>query len=355
MLYRLEDFVSEYEEVATRLSDPAVIADKKEFTDLSKRFKALESLVEVSKEIESIKEDIDTAKLLITGADPQDRELMRVELEDLQIKLENSEKRLSMLLVPADPNDGKNVIVSIRGAEGGEEANLFARVLLEMYLRWVDAKKWKVELLSDVASERGGVEEATFLVKGDDAWRHLKHEAGPHRVQRVPVTESSGRIHTSSAVVTVIPEVEDIEVEINDSDLKIDIYRSSGPGGQSVNTTDSAVRITHLPTGLVVTMQDERSQLQNKLRAMQVLRSRLFAIESDKRNQELSSAKKAQVGTGGRGDKIRTYNYKENRVTDHRISLTLYKLDKILLGDLDELSDALVQAELADQLMESAQ
>ncbi len=353
MLYRLEDFVSEYEEIATRLSDPKVIANKREFAELSKRFKTLESLVEVSKEIESLKEDIDTAKLLITESNPQDRDLMRTELESSQLKLDKANKRLSMLLVPADPNDGRNVIVSIRGAEGGEEANLFARVLLEMYLRWSESRRWKAEVLSDAVSDRGGVEEATFIIKGEDAWRHLKHEAGPHRVQRVPVTESSGRIHTSSAVVTAIPEVEDIEIEVNETDLKIDIYRSSGPGGQSVNTTDSAVRITHLPTGLVVTMQDERSQLQNRIRAMAVLKSRLFALESEKRSQELSNTKKAQVGTGGRGDKIRTYNYKENRVTDHRIGLTLYKLDKIIMGDLDELSEALVQAELAEQLMES--
>ncbi len=350
MLHRLEEFVLEYEEVASRLSDPKIISDKQEFADLSKRFKTLENLVEISREIEALKEDIETAKLLISEATPQDRDLIRSELDSAQTQLQVAEKKLAILLAPKDPNDGRDVIVSIRGAEGGEEANLFARVLLDMYLRWAESRKWKVEILSDIQSERGGVEEATFIVKGEDAWRHFKHEAGPHRVQRVPVTESSGRVHTSSAVVTVVPEASEIEIEVNDSDLKIDIFRSSGPGGQSVNTTDSAVRITHLPTGIVVSMQDERSQLQNRIRAMQVLRSRLYAMESEKRNQELSNTKKAQVGTGGRGDKIRTYNYKENRVSDHRIGLTLYKLDKILLGDLNELSTALVEAELADQL-----
>ncbi len=258
--------------------------------------------------------------------------------------------RLKLLLLPTDPNDGKNVIIEIRGAEGGEEANLFARDLYEMYVRYSERRGLAVETLSTDPSDMGGVNQVTFLVKGVDAWSHLKYEGGPHRVQRVPVTESQGRVHTSSATVTVLPEAEEVDVHIEDKDLKIDVYRSTGPGGQSVNTTDSAVRITHLPTGIVVAMQDEKSQIQNRAKAMQVLRARLLKAEQDRQTAELSSARRSQVGGGGRSEKIRTYNYKENRVTDHRIGLTLYKLDKILLGELDDLVDALMADERTRQL-----
>ena len=252
------------------------------------------------------------------------------------------EEELRLLLVPRDPNAGRNVILEIRGAEGGEEANLFAKDLFDMYSRYAAAKGWKVEVLSSSPSERDGLNEITFLVKGDDAWLRLEHEGGPHRVQRVPVTESQGRIHTSSAAVAVLPEAEEVDVDIDPNDLKIDVYRSTGPGGQSVNTTDSAVRITHLPTGIVVAMQDEKSQIQNRAKAMIVLRSRLLQAEQERQAAELSQQRKSQVGGGGRSEKIRTYNYKENRVTDHRIKLTLHKLDRILMGDLDELTDALM-------------
>jgi len=262
------------------------------------------------------------------------------------------EAELRNLLLPRDPNDGRNVIVSVRGAEGGEEANLFARDLFEMYQRYAERRGFKVEVLGEQDSDLGGIDEVTFSVRGEDAWQRLKHEGGPHRVQRVPQTESQGRVHTSSATVTVLPEADEVEVEIDPNDLRIDVYRSTGPGGQSVNTTDSAVRVTHLPTGLVVSMQDEKSQIQNRARALQVLRARLLKLEQDRQAAEHSKAAREQVGGGGRSEKIRTYNFKENRVTDHRIGLTLHKLDRVLQGDLDELVDALLADERARQLGE---
>jgi peptide chain release factor 1 len=260
--------------------------------------------------------------------------------------------RLRELLVPRDPDDGKNVIVEIRGGEGGEEGNLWAADLFHMYERYAEAHRWKVETLSSQQSDMGGYREITFVVKGDDAWSRLKHEAGPHRVQRVPATESQGRVHTSAATVAVLPEAEEIDVTVDDNDIQTDYYRSSGPGGQSVNTTDSAVRLTHKPSGLVVTCQDEKSQLQNREKAMRILRSRLLELERQRQEDELSAARRSQVKGGGRSDKIRTYNYKENRVTDHRIGLTLHSLDQVLAGQLDPLTDALGAAERAQQLAE---
>jgi peptide chain release factor 1 len=240
--------------------------------------------------------------------------------------------------------------LEIRGAEGGEEANLFAGDLFDMYKRYAERHGWQLEVLSTDPSERGGMNEVTFVVKGEDAWQRLEHEGGPHRVQRVPVTESQGRVHTSSATVTVLPEAEEVEVEIDPGDLRIDVYRSTGPGGQSVNTTDSAVRITHVPTGVVVAMQDEKSQIQNRAKAMRVLRARLLEMERRRQAEEASAQRRSQVGGGGRSEKIRTYNFKENRVTDHRVKLTLHKLDRVLDGDLDEIVDALLMEERERQL-----
>jgi peptide chain release factor 1 len=276
--------------------------------------------------------------------------VLRDEVERAEATIAELTAHLPALLLPKDPNDGRNVIVEIRGAEGGEEANLFARDLFEMYLRYAANRGWRVEVLSEDASERDGLNEAVFVVRGPDAWTRLEHEAGPHRVQRVPVTESKGRVHTSSATVTVLPEAEEVDVAIDPNDLKIDVYRSTGPGGQSVNTTDSAVRITHIPTGIVVAMQDEKSQIQNRAKAMVVLRSRLLKAEQDRRSAELATQRKSQVGGGGRSEKIRTYNFRENRVTDHRVNLTLHKLDQVLAGDLDELIDALMSDKRARQL-----
>jgi peptide chain release factor 1 len=272
------------------------------------------------------------------------------EIEGVERRLAELEDEIKVLLLPHDPNDGRNVIVEIRGAEGGEEANLFARDLYDMYSRYAERTGLKAEVLSSDPSPMGGYNEIMLLVKGSEAWTRLKHEGGPHRVQRVPVTESQGRVHTSSATVTVLPEAEEVEVQIEEKDLRVDVYRSTGPGGQSVNTTDSAVRVTHLPSGIVVSMQDEKSQIQNRAKAMQVLRARLLKAEQDRQSAELSQQRRSQVGGGGRSEKIRTYNYKENRVTDHRIGLTLYKLDKVLMGELDEIVDALLADERARQL-----
>jgi peptide chain release factor 1 len=281
------------------------------------------------------------------------REYLSGEIDAKEALLTELDERLRELLVPSDPNDGKNVIIEIRGGEGGEEGNLWAADLFHMYERYADLHRWKIEVLNSQPSDMGGFREITFVAKGDDAWARLKYEAGPHRVQRVPVTESQGRVHTSAATVAVLPEAEEIDIDIDPNDLEIDVYRSSGPGGQSVNTTDSAVRITYKPTKLVVTCQDEKSQLQNKEKAMRILRSRLYEAERERQEEELSSARRNQVKSGGRSDKIRTYNYKENRVTDHRIGLTIHSLDQVLAGQLDPITDALAADERQRQLGDS--
>jgi peptide chain release factor 1 len=340
----------EYEEVLARLNDPAVLSDHHTLRDVSRRYKQLESIVVPFRQYRQALDDLTTAREMLTDTTGDDREVLRAEIEGAEATIARLEEELKVLLLPQDPNDAKNVIVEIRGAEGGEEANLFAKDLFEMYNRFADRSGWKLEVLGTDPSDMGGFNEVTFLVKGDGVWSRLKHEGGPHRVQRVPVTESQGRIHTSSATVTVLPEAEEVDVAIDPNDLEIDVYRSSGPGGQSVNTTDSAVRITHKPTGLVVSMQDEKSQIQNRAKALQVLRSRLLKLEQERQAAQQSDARRSQVGGGGRSEKIRTYNYKENRVTDHRINLTLHKLDRILMGELDELSDALVADERTRQL-----
>jgi peptide chain release factor 1 len=289
-------------------------------------------------------------EMLGSETDGDMRDYLESEIGAKQAALADLDVRLRELLVPRDPDDGKNVIVEIRGGEGGEEGNLWAADLFHMYERYAELHRWKLEVLTRQVSDMNGFREVTFVVKGADAWARLKHEAGPHRVQRVPATESQGRVHTSAATVIVLPEAEEIDVQVDPNDLEIDVYRSSGPGGQSVNTTDSAVRITHKPTGLVVTCQDEKSQLQNKDKAMRILRSRLHEIERERQEAEQSSARRSQVKSGGRSDKIRTYNYKENRVTDHRIGLTLHSLDQVLAGQLDELTDALMADERQRQL-----
>ncbi len=353
MLERLDELEREYEAVEVQLSDPEVIADQRKLREAARRHKQLEPVVRVYRELRGVQGDLGAAREMLAEAGPEeraDREVLRQEIDAAEGRIAELEEQLKVLLLPRDPNDGKNVIVEIRGAEGGEEANLFARDLYEMYQRYAERKGFGFETLSADPSDMGGFNQVTFLVKGEAAWAHFKAEGGPHRVQRVPVTESQGRVHTSSATVTVLPEAEEIEVQIDEKDLKIDVYRSTGPGGQSVNTTDSAVRITHLPTGIVVAMQDEKSQIQNRAKALQVLRARLLKAEQDRQASELSSARRTQVGGGGRSEKIRTYNYKENRVTDHRIGKTLYKLDRIMLGELDELVDALMADERARQL-----
>ncbi len=347
---RFAELEREYEDLLAQLSEPGIAGDRKRFLECSRRLKALEPVVRTIRARRGAEGDLIAAREMVDGAPPGERELAKTQLAEAEGHAAELDAELGRLLVPRDENDGRNVIVTIRGAEGGDEANLFARDLYDMYLRYADRRHWRVEVLSLQASDLGGIDEVTFLVKGADAWQRLKHEGGTHRVQRVPVTESQGRIHTSSAAVVVLPEVDEVEVEIDPADLRIDVYRSTGPGGQSVNTTDSAVRITHVPTGLVVAMQDEKSQIQNRAKAMQVLRARLAKLERDRVEAELSRERREQVRGGGRADKIRTYNFKENRVTDHRIGLTLHKLDRILQGDLDELADALLADERSQQL-----
>lgn len=283
-------------------------------------------------------------------SDPELQELAELELEQLQEEYATLEQRIKTLLLPKDPNDEKNVIVEIRAGTGGEEAALFAGELFRMYERWAEEHGYKTELLSASESDMGGFKEVIFAVKGKGAYSRLKYESGVHRVQRVPVTESQGRIHTSAASVAVLPEVDDVDIEIKDSDIRIDIFRSSGPGGQSVNTTDSAVRITHLPTGIVISCQDEKSQLQNRIKAMRILRSRLYDLEEQRRMEEQGAARRKQIGSGDRSEKIRTYNFPQSRVTDHRINKTVYRLDAVMDGDLDEFIDELAATEQAELL-----
>ena len=352
MVARLEGLEREFADCEIRLADPEVVADQARYVEMSRRYRALQPIVERSARWRAATEDLIAARELVAASSGDDREQWRAEAEDASATVERLEDELRVLLLPRDPNDDRAVIVEIRGAEGGEEANLFARDLFEMYRAFSARKGWAFEVLSASLSELGGYTEVVFRVAGDGAWSRMKFEAGPHRVQRVPVTESQGRVHTSSATVVVLPEAEEVDVEIDPNDLQVDVYRSSGPGGQSVNTTDSAVRITHLPTGVAVAMQDQKSQLQNKEKAMRVLRSRLLRLEQERAAAESAGQKRAQIGGGGRSEKVRTYNFKENRVSDHRIGLTLYQLDRVLAGELDEVSDALVTDERARRLAE---
>ncbi len=350
MFERLASLEDEFISLEVSLSDPDVQSDHAELRRVSKRYKDLTPVVECVRSHRERSADAEAARELLVDASETDRQMLRVELAEAEADLADLEEQLRLLMLPKDPNDGKAVIMEIRGAEGGEEGNLFAGDLYEMYCGFAALKGWTVEVLSHDPSDLGGINLVTILVNGDTAWSRLKYEGGTHRVQRVPATESQGRIHTSSATVLVLPEAEEVEVEIDERDLQIDVYRSSGPGGQGVNTTDSAVRITHVPTGVVVAMQDERSQLQNRARAMQVLRARLLKLAQDEQEAAMSVERRSQVGGGGRGEKIRTYNYKESRVTDHRIGFTIYRLQEVLAGDLDDVVDALTSDERARQL-----
>jgi len=347
---RLKAWENEHEAVLRALADPDVVSDRSRLEESSRREKELDALITTARRLRDAEADLATARQMLAEASSDDRELVRAELENAQADVDTFEEELRTLLVARDPNDGRNVIVEIRGAEGGEEANLFARDLFEMYRRYAERRSWRMEVLSTSPSERDGLNEATFIIKGADAWQRMKHEGGTHRVQRVPVTESQGRIHTSAATVTVLPEAEEIDVQIDPADLRVDVFRSTGPGGQSVNTTDSAVRVTHIPSGIVVSMQDEKSQIQNRARAMVVLRSRLHRLETERQAAEQSQQRRSQVGGGGRSEKVRTYNFKENRVTDHRVKMTLHKLDRVLDGEIDELVNALLEDERQRQL-----
>ena len=341
-----DEFVS----LEANLSDPDIVSDQAKLREVSRRYKDLTPVVDCVRRHRARITDAESVRELLTTADDDEREMWKAELAEIESDIAAIEEELRLLMLPKDPNDGRSVIIEIRGAEGGEEANLFAGDLYDMYRAYAAAKGWKVEVLSEDRSDLGGVNQVTMEVRGDTAWGRLKFEGGTHRVQRVPVTESQGRIHTSSATVLVLAEAEEVEVAIDPSDIEVDVYRSSGAGGQSVNTTDSAVRITHKPTGTVVTMQDERSQIQNRARAMTVLRARLLKLAQDERDMAMSAERRSQVGAGGRGEKIRTYNFKENRLTDHRIGFTIYRLQDVLAGDLDEVVDALTADERARQL-----
>jgi peptide chain release factor 1 len=351
MFERLADLETELEKLESQLSEIFASGDQAAARDAGRRHAELKPVVDAYRQYQQAELDrADARELLAHETDAENKEQWREEIHLQEGRIAELEARLKELLIPRDPNDGKNVIMEIRGAVGGEEANLWAGDLFRMYQRYAEAHGWKTEILSSQPSDMGGFREITFVVKGDDAWSRLKHEAGPHRVQRVPVTESQGRVHTSASTVAVLPEAEEVDIEIDPNDLEIDVYRSSGPGGQSVNTTDSAVRMTHRPTGLVVTCQDEKSQLQNKDKALRILRSRLLQLEQDRRERELSEARRDQVKSGDRSDKIRTYNFKESRVTDHRIGLTVHSLPQVLEGQLDEIVDALAAAERSRQL-----
>ena len=350
MLAKLDAILAEFEQLETSLTTPEVLGDQNKLRDASRRYKQMGPLIACIRDYKSTMGNVEAAKELLESASADERDSLETEMREGQARIERLEEDLKVLLIPPDPNDGKNVLLEFRGAEGGEEANLFAGELLEMYRAWAARNGWGFDVMSYDRSPMGGVNQATVLVKGETAWRRLRFEGGPHRVQRVPVTENAGRIHTSSATVTVMPEAEEIDIAIDERDLEIDVYRSGGPGGQSVNTTDSAVRITHKPTGVVVAMQDERSQLQNRIKARQVLRTRLLQRKHAEQEAKLSAERRAQVGKGGRGEKIRTYNYKENRFTDPRIGFALYQLQDVLAGNLDPVVDALTLEYQAEQL-----
>ena len=354
MFERLSQIEADYVALEESLGTPEVLNDQNKLREASRRYKQQTPLVQCIREYKEVEGNAEAARELMADAKGAEREQLQNELEASQARIAELEAKLKVLLLPPDPNDGKNIIVEIRGAEGGEEANLFAHDLFDMYSAWALRNGWSVEVLSLDKSPMGGINQVTMLFKGDTVWTRMRFEGGPHRVQRVPVTEAQGRIHTSSATVMVMPEAEEVDVTIDEKDLQIDVYRASGPGGQGVNTTDSAVRITHKPTGIVVAMQDERSQLQNRLRAMTVLRSRLLKQREEEQAEKMSAERKAQVGKGGRGEKIRTYNFKENRITDHRIGFTLYQLQDFLSGNVDPVVDALTAQFQIEQLAGAA-
>lgn len=351
MLEKLQAIEEKYENLTQLLSDPEVIANQNEWQKHAKAQAAISEIVEVYREYKDLLDnEQDTETMLDEKLDPDMKDMVLAELQEIRQRKQELEEQLKVLLLPKDPNDEKNVIMEIRGGAGGDEAALFASDLYKMYTRYAERQGWKTDTLSSSPSDLGGFKEIIFAVEGHGAYSKLKFESGVHRVQRIPSTESGGRIHTSTATVAVLPEAEEVDVEINPNDIRIDIFCSSGPGGQSVNTTQSAVRITHIPTGLVVSCQDEKSQLKNKDKALKVLRARLLEKAEQEQAGELASARKGQVGTGDRSERIRTYNFPQGRVTDHRIGLTLHKLDMILLGDLDEIILALITNDQAERL-----
>ncbi len=341
MFQKLAFIEEKYEELSLKISDPEVIADIDTWRKLMKEHSDMTPIVEKYREYKAASDTIKDAEEMLGDADDEFAQLLKEEISEAKSKIPVIEEELKILLIPKDPNDDKSVIVEIRGGTGGEEAALFAAALFRMYSMYAEKKRWKIEIMNSNQTELGGYKEISFSVEGQGAYSRFKYESGVHRVQRVPETESQGRIQTSAASVAVLPEVEEVELEINQNDLKIDVFRAGGPGGQCVNTTDSAVRITHLPTGLVVSCQDEKSQHKNKDKALKVLRSRLYELMEAERNASIAAERKSQVGSGDRSERIRTYNFPQGRVTDHRINLTLYKIESIMNGEIDELVDAL--------------
>ena len=351
MLNKLEVLEDKYKELSEKIADPEIINNQKVWQKFIKEHAEVEPIVMKFREYKDVMNAIaDSKTILQEESDEELRELAKMELSEMEEKVEPIEEELKILLLPKDPNDDKNVIVEIRGGAGGDEAALFAGDLFRMYCRYAERRKWKIELLSASDTGVGGYKEVSFMIKGNGAYSVLKYESGVHRVQRIPSTESGGRIHTSTATVAVLPEVEDVEVEINPNDLRIDVFRSSGNGGQSVNTTDSAVRVTHIPTGEVVSCQDGKSQLKNKEQALKILKARLYDKAVAAQHKDIAAERKSQVGTGDRSERIRTYNFPQGRVSDHRINLTLYKLDQFLDGDLDEMIDALITVDQTEKM-----
>ena len=342
-----------FDELNRQMSDPVLQSDYARMAELAQERSGLEEVVDVFRQSESVRRQLAESRVLLHESDdPEMIELAELELAELSAEEKRLNGELTRLLLPKDRNDDKNVIVEIRAGAGGDEAGLFAAELLRMYMRWAETHKFKTELMSSSETGVGGLKEVILEVRGKGAFSRLKYESGVHRVQRVPATESQGRIHTSTATVAVLPEAEDVEIEVNMNDVKIDVFRSSGPGGQSVNTTDSAVRLTHLPSGIVISCQDEKSQLQNRIKAMRILKAKLYDAEMQRQMDEAGSARKSQIGSGDRSEKIRTYNFPQSRVTDHRINLTVYRLDSVLSGDLDEFIQELATQDQAERLQQ---
>jgi len=351
MFDRLQELETKYATLSEAVSDPAVIADTNKWRTHMKEHSELSPIVEAYREYKRLQTSLEEAKtLLAEESDSELRQLAKDEIKESQEALEQVTENLKVLLLPKDPNDEKNVIIEVRGGAGGDEAALFANSLFRMYTHYAESRRWKTEIMSANENELGGFKEITFAVQGKGAFSRLKYESGVHRVQRIPVTESGGRIHTSTVTVAVLPEAEDVDVNLDMNEVRVDIYRSSGNGGQSVNTTDSAVRVTHLPTGLVAACQDEKSQLKNKEKALKILRARLYDLELERQHSQVSAERRSQIGTGDRSERIRTYNYPQSRVTDHRVGLTLHKLDAVLDGDLDEILDTCITQDQAKKL-----